>query len=138
MVNFLKETRKALDNRLVDIIEFIGSSDGQYECTWEEFVELADFEYDDGYGSSEIPGDFIIVLEDGATLTRWEYDGSEGWELRKPVVAVLNPKKIVNLNPRSQLYGVTYAGSIAEFQEELDAESQGWKDQAIEDGYYGS
>lgn len=40
---------------------------------------LRDIEYDDGYGSQELFG--VVVFNDGRWLTRYEYDGSESWQL---------------------------------------------------------
>lgn len=41
-----------------------------------------DFEYDEGYGSQHLYG--TILFKDSTWLSRWEYDGSEGWEYNKP------------------------------------------------------
>lgn len=44
-----------------------------------EFLKSLDFKYDNGYGLQEVFG--TIVFNNHTWLTRWEYDGSEGWEL---------------------------------------------------------
>lgn len=59
----------------------------EYECviyksTWEDFRSKANFEYDNGYGSNEIPMDLIVVGKD-FWLERAEYDGSEWWEFKE-------------------------------------------------------
>lgn len=84
-MNFLKETLKVLDDLQMesDDILFIGSADGKYGCTWEEFNKLADFEYHEGFGGQEIPSDIVIVFDDRSYLTRYEYDGSESWQYNK-------------------------------------------------------
>lgn len=41
-----------------------------------------DFFYDDGYGLQHLYG--TILFKDSTWLSRWEYDGSEGWEYNKP------------------------------------------------------
>lgn len=41
-----------------------------------------DFLYDEGYGSQHLYG--TILFKDNTWLSRWEYDGSEGWEYNKP------------------------------------------------------
>jgi hypothetical protein len=46
---------------------------------WQEFLSQLDFEYDDGFGSQELFG--YVWLNDGTWLARYEYDGSEEWEL---------------------------------------------------------
>ena len=43
----------------------------------EAFFKALDFNYDDGFGSQELFG--TVWLTYGVWLSRWEYDGSEGW-----------------------------------------------------------
>jgi hypothetical protein len=50
---------------------------GYSEKELADFLNNLDFEYDNGFGSQELDG--IIWLKDGTWLSRWEYDGSEGW-----------------------------------------------------------
>lgn len=38
---------------------------------------LKSINYDNGYGTQELEG--VIVFNDDTWLSRWEYDGSEGW-----------------------------------------------------------
>ena len=81
MTNLLKETEaciKRIYNTPEDI-KWIGSYSGEYACTWGQFKELADFEYDSGFGSQKVALDLVIVFTDGSWLDRYEYDGSEGW-----------------------------------------------------------
>lgn len=79
--NFLDETRTAIheSNRKTSDVLFIGSADGKYRVSWDQFKKIADFEYDDGFGSQKIAKDLIVCFKDGNFLERWEYDGSEGW-----------------------------------------------------------
>ena len=55
MKNFLRETRQEIEGigRRIDEIVFIGSRDGEYECSWDEFSVLADHDYDNGFGCSK-------------------------------------------------------------------------------------
>jgi hypothetical protein len=53
---------------------------GYNETAWEEFLEKLNFEYDAGYGGQELFGTVWFSASD-AWLTRWEYDGSEGWQI---------------------------------------------------------
>jgi len=81
-VNLLTETRReieAFERTPADVV-FIGSLASGHRCTWDEFVRLADFDYDDGYGAQEVASDLVIVFRDGSLLQRHEYGGSEGWE----------------------------------------------------------
>lgn len=51
---------------------------GHTQQEFDAFMDALDFEYDDGYGSQELHG--IIWLSNGNWMSRWEYDGSEGWQ----------------------------------------------------------
>lgn len=80
-MNLLDETLAAIEEtkHTTDDILFIGSSDGQYRCSLEEFKTLANYNYDNGYGSQEVADTLIIAFKDDEKLVRQEYDGSEGW-----------------------------------------------------------
>jgi hypothetical protein len=45
----------------------------------EAFFKALDFKYNDGFGSQELFG--TVWLTYGVWLSRWEYDGSEGWQV---------------------------------------------------------
>lgn len=95
-MNLLEETIEALadENKTLDDIIAIGNS--EYSMTVEEFIKLANTEYDSGFGSPEVAMDLFLVGED-FWLERYEYDGSESWEFkRKPEIAV-DGKKIKHL-----------------------------------------
>lgn len=44
----------------------------------EDFLNQIDVMYYSGYGGQELYG--TVWMTDGTWFTRWEYDGSEGWE----------------------------------------------------------
>ena len=48
---------------------------------WLAFLEGLRFNYDDGFGSQHLFG--IVWFKDGSWLERYEYDGSEGWVLKR-------------------------------------------------------
>ena len=85
MTNLLKETEKDMKwaKKTPDEIRWIGSHNGEYACTWSQFKELADFEYDCGFGTQKIACDLVIVFTDGTWFDRQEYDGSEGWYFQR-------------------------------------------------------
>lgn len=85
-MNFLAETKRAinLSGHVPSDIVFIGSVDSGHACTWDEFLLLADFDYDCGFGAQEVPCDLIIAFSDGSTMWRHEYDGSERWDYSVP------------------------------------------------------
>jgi hypothetical protein len=78
--NLLKETKNMLGfvKKTTSDIHWVGTDDGEYVSTWDEFEAQADFNYNSGYGGVEINTNLVIVGEDW-WLERWEYDGSEGW-----------------------------------------------------------
>ena len=84
MVNFLKETISVMNGYKLDPKEIIYIGDRKSSCSWEEFQEIANVEYDNGYGGAEIIQDLIIVFKNGVEMYRGEYDGSEWWEVHIP------------------------------------------------------
>jgi hypothetical protein len=99
MSNLLEETKNAIgnSNHTIQDINFIGSIDPGYACSWDEFQVLADREYDSGYGSQQVASDLIIMFTDGTYLERAEYDGSEWWEYREKLNIPTNVKPITTL-----------------------------------------
>jgi len=89
MTNFLAETIRDIadSGHTPEDIIFIGSTGSGHACTWSQFLELADFDYDAGYGAAYIASDLLIVFSDGADMHRSEYDGSEWWDYSRPFVA---------------------------------------------------
>lgn len=84
MINLLQETKNiidAYDKKIEDII-YLGSLSNKTSCTWEEYKVLADKTYDAGYGGNEVDGSLVIVFKDKSFMSRWEYDGAEGWDYR--------------------------------------------------------
>lgn len=99
MNNLLTETIEKMNlaqQRPEDII-FIGSRNGEYRCTWDEFRTLADHDYDDSYGDTEVAEDLVVRFQNGGWLERWQYDGSEGWTYRAPFVTPTQTKPIQRL-----------------------------------------
>ena len=81
-MNLLQETLEDIADtgHTTDDIIYIGSLVTGHCCTLEEFTQLADVDYDDGFGSQEVASDLVIVFKDSSFLKRVEYDGSEKWE----------------------------------------------------------
>jgi hypothetical protein len=112
-LNLLNETKEdmAKAGYTPEQIVFIGSQRSGHCCTWAEFELLANFEYDAGYGGSEIPEDLIIVFSDGSWMERGEYDGSEWWEFRHPFVMPAETEPINRIKG-----GPSWAVTLAERQ----------------------
>jgi hypothetical protein len=87
-MNLLEETKGDLEEngKSLEDVRWIGSKDGEYAMTVEEFVEIAGRTvYHEGYGSAEVATDLVVVGDDW-WLERGEYDGSEWWSFnRRPV-----------------------------------------------------
>ncbi len=99
-MNLLKETINDIERAKLKIedITFIGSKDGKYRCTWNEFESLANIEYYDGFGGQEIANDLTIVFRNGVICNRHEYDGSECWVFHVLPPILDNPNKIKKLH----------------------------------------
>ncbi len=88
-LNFLTETIGTLTSQNLgpNDVRWVGTRNGLFVVTWEEFAKFADVEYDDGFGGEEIPLELVVVGDDW-WLERHEYDGSEWWEFKtKPTVS---------------------------------------------------
>lgn len=97
-MNLLAETIRDIQNskHTPDDVIYIGSRDG-YACTWEQFVVLADVEYNAGFGGQEVASDLEIRFRDGSWLERYEYDGAEDWVYRAPFELPTATKPITRL-----------------------------------------
>jgi hypothetical protein len=95
-MNLLQETLRLVSPN--DVL-WVGSSDGEYGMSWEDFAKVASVEYDEGYGGQEVANDLVVVLKGGSWLERREYDGSEGWQL------CTKPKARPNAKPFTKLLG---------------------------------
>ena len=93
MVNLLEETLYKMKsvNKGIEDIEWIGSDDFYLDVN--EFITLADIEYDDGYGAAEVATDLKIVFKDGSLMIRHNYDGAECWRY----YSVKKPKTFSNI-----------------------------------------
>ena len=112
-MNLLYETIEILaDNgkALPDIIA-IGNSD--YSMTLEEFIELANVEYDESYGAQEVADDLYLVGED-FWLERHEYDGAEGWDFKQMPTIATDGKKIkyLTVGQREVATGIYLTGWV--------------------------
>jgi len=86
VINLLKETLDTLAECNKTSADVLFVCCDQYDrpaisFSWDEFAEIADFLYDNGYGGNEIHSSLKIV-GDNWWLERGEYDGSEWWEFK--------------------------------------------------------
>ena len=103
MENLLEETIKILKEYRKEIsdIKWIGNYD--YYINIDDFLRVADTNYDSGYGGQEVAVDLFIVGDDW-WLERHEYDGSEWWEFKsipiKPNKVLPNFKSLTEAQAR--------------------------------------
>jgi hypothetical protein len=110
MSTFLEQTIDimVLADLAVADIEFIGSCDGIYRCTWEEFCDLADFEIDlTSFGGPTVVADLVIIYKGGTRMRLDEYDGSQSWQVTTPHRFDQKHRKITTL--LSKTYMDTFA-----------------------------
>jgi len=76
--NLLKETIDTLvqHGKTGSDVYWVGNA--EYMIGWDDFVKVANVDYNDGYGSQEVAAD-LVVVGDNWWLERCEYDGSEWW-----------------------------------------------------------
>ena len=84
MSNLYRETLECLreNGKKEEDILWIGTSVTLVLEGWRGMAELFGFEYDDGYGGTEI-NEGLMVVGDSWWLERHEYDGSEWWEYKE-------------------------------------------------------
>jgi hypothetical protein len=99
----MDDTREIIEETIISVKEinkkvlWVGSYDGEYAISWEEFCKLKPQKYYSGFGEQEIAHDLVVVFEDGSYLERYEYDGSECWHYKKTPQISNNPKKFKKL-----------------------------------------
>lgn len=111
MINLLEETKSMMEEHgysSADIV-FIGCESTGHSCTWEQFEQLADKNYDNGYGWQKVMGDLIIVMSDGSRMDRGEYGGSEWWKLTKPFRMPESIREIESLFMDSNTYNSRFS-----------------------------
>lgn len=81
-MNLLKETKSILKEHNLTIKDILYVQGYEFGISVENFLKLADTEYDSGYGAQKVANDLIVVGEDW-WLERHEYDGAEWWEYKE-------------------------------------------------------
>ncbi len=107
MINLLEETLDILkeNNKTEKDVKWCGTTEN--EISWENFKEVADIKYDNGFGGQEIPNNLIVVGEDW-WLGRGEYDGSEWWVFYTLPARPESSIKINNWNEWLELFRRNY------------------------------
>ena len=100
--NFLTETIDAIEEAGQSIlgVDWVGTSDGKKVCSWNDFVTMADFDYDYSYGGQVIEATLVVRFKDSTWLERREYDGSEWWEYKKAPRKARKPEPLPRLKAK--------------------------------------
>lgn len=100
MMNLLQETIEVMNEhgKAPEDVRWVGGD--TFWFTWDEFSELADRDYDNGFGGQEVARD-LVVVGGGWHMERHEYDGSEWWEFKQQL-----PRPEEHKVPRSLFAGI--------------------------------
>ena len=103
MANLLKETMEILEEHGKAIKDIVAVQGKDFGISVENFIRLADTEYDDGFGSQKVARDLVIIGDD-FWLERREYDGSEWWEHKERPTILENILEVTALTvPQCEL-----------------------------------
>lgn len=92
-------------------VEFIGSEDGNYSCTWVEFEKLTDKLYENhGIEWATVPYDLVIVFSNKTVFVREGSDCFECWR------AIVPTKVCESVHPINCLITDNCGGSIDDLQ----------------------
>lgn len=80
-MNLLKETKTILKKNGKTIKDIVAVQGADFAISVDNFLALADVEYDNGFGSPKVAEDLLVIGKD-FWLERHEYDGSEWWEYK--------------------------------------------------------
>ena len=80
-MNLLKETKTILKKNGKTIKDIVAVQGADFAISVDNFLALADVEYDNGFGSPKVAEDLLVIGKD-VWLERHEYDGSEWWEYK--------------------------------------------------------
>jgi hypothetical protein len=81
-MNLLYEIEVGLKHHGKTLKDIKWAGTTEFRIPLDNFLTLADTNYDNGFGGTEIAGDLLVVGEDW-WLERHEYDGSEWWEFKQ-------------------------------------------------------
>jgi len=126
-MNLLNETLSELRRKNLNPsdVEWVGSEDGDYAIDWAAFEKMANFDYDCGWGSQKVARDLVIVGSDW-WLSRYEYDGSEGWAFHRKLERKPDAASFSSVNTAD---GSWSGCMIEDIEEELEEERRnptGW------------
>lgn len=83
-MNLKVETLNELQNNGKYVGDVVAVCGKDFAITWDNFISLADTDYDDGFGGQEVARDLKIIGKD-FIMIRHEYDGAEGWSFIKTI-----------------------------------------------------
>jgi hypothetical protein len=104
-VNLLQETIDFLKTYKKSPTDILWIGDKNFYTNWVNFAEIAEYtNYDNGFGSNEIPMDLVVVGKD-FWLSRYEYDGSEHWVFNTLPKRPIKEDKLIKFIDRTKEFG---------------------------------
>ena len=82
-MNLLNETIEKLKEHNLSPKDVLWVGSRSVKTSWDNFAQIANVEYDEGFGAAKVATDLLIVGKDW-WLEREEYDGAEWWSFRTP------------------------------------------------------
>lgn len=113
MSNLLEETIEILSKHGKTPNDVIWVGDATAYFTWQYFEEMANREYDNGFGEAEVLTN-LLVVGNSWWLERHEYDGSEGWEYKTLPAKPLKMYKVPSVFYKDYVW---YPYTILEIQD---------------------
>ena len=80
-MNLLNETIEKLKEHNLSPKDVLWVGSRSVKTSWDNFVQVANVQYDNGFGVPEVAADLLIVGKDW-WLEREEYDGAEWWSFK--------------------------------------------------------
>lgn len=107
MKNLREETIKAIEDadHTTGDVAWVGTDDGEYAISWDEFTKISNFLYDNDFGSAHIPMDLVVKFHSDDWLERGLADGWECWQYNCLPKAGLAPKKFDFMFEGSAIFG---------------------------------
>lgn len=98
-MNLLKETLTELSslNLSSTSVKWVGSLDGLYAISWDEFAAIADVEYDDSIQHGQESAKDLVVVGEDWWLERDKREGKEEWVYHALPVRSCSAKKFTNV-----------------------------------------
>ena len=125
--NLYEETLRIINkfDHTTNNVSWVGTTDGEYAISWEEYRQISDITYNSNFGGTNIPRDLVVVFSDKNWLERREYDGAEWWKYVSTPQKSSSPHKFtLTIDKEGSFIGPRYQITV-ENEKYSTARSQG-------------